>query len=91
MLEDGLIDSDGDKEADGDTEIDSYIFATKGGYTTDNKPEHVMYEARLRMAMGTGVLINGIYVFKTSKKIAAKNFRQLKIEYKPKLLEIGQI
>ena len=74
-----------------DTEINRYIFTTKGGYTIDNKPEHAMYEARLRMSMGTGVLINGIYVFKTSKKIGMKHFNQLKVEYKPKLLAIDKL
>lgn len=71
--------------------IHRYVFTTKGGYTIDNKPEHIMYEARMRMAMGTGVLINGIYVFKTGKKIATKHFSQLKVEYKPKMLTIGEI
>ena len=75
----------------GSKEVDQYIFTTRGGYTTDHKPEHVIYEARLRMAMGTGILINGVYVFKTGKKIAFKNFNQLKIEYKPRFLEIEKI
>lgn len=79
------------KFLNGNEEFDRYVYTTKGGYTLDHKPEHVMYEARLRMAMGTGVLINGVYVFKTGKKIATRNFHQLKIEYKPKLLEIGRI
>jgi hypothetical protein len=75
----------------GNKEVEHYVFLTKGGYTMDNKPEHVMYEARFRMAMGTGVLINGVYVFKTGKQIAAKNFEQLKIAYKPQLLQIGKL
>ena len=72
-------------------DVEHYIFTTRGGYTMDTKPEHAMYEARLRIAMGTGILINGVYVFKTGKKIAEKSFKQLKIEYKPKLLEISKI
>ena len=75
---------------DGHNEVTQYVFTTKGGYSMDEKPENVMYEARLRMALGTGVLFNGAYVFKTGKKIALANYRKMKIEYKPKLLQIEQ-
>ena len=72
-------------------EVARYVFTTKGGYTIDEKPEHVMYEARMRMAMGTGVLFNGVYVFKRGRKIALQNYKKLRIEYKPKLLQIEKL
>lgn len=76
---------------DNHTEVALYIFTTKGGYTIDDKAENVMYEARMRLAMGTGVLLNGVYVFKRGKTIAARNFSNLKVEYRPKMLTIGKL
>ena len=71
--------------------VDNYIYTTKFGYTIDEKPENVMYEARLRMALGVGTLINGIWVFKKSKSIAHKQFRDLNISYKPKMLTVQNL
>ena len=68
-----------------------YIFTAKGGYTVDEKPEYVMYEARLRMALGVGVLLNGVHVFRRGKRIAAKNFSVLRVEYKPRMAELEKV
>jgi len=68
-----------------------YIFTAKGGYTVDEKPENVMYEARMRLAFGTGVLLNGVHVFRRGKRIAAKNFSVLRVEYKPRMDELSEI
>ena len=70
---------------------DSWIYVTKNGYTISDKPEHVSYEARLRLAMGFGILINGAFVLKQMKRIAQKDFGNLMIEYRPRMIEMGKI
>jgi hypothetical protein len=75
----------------GCAEVDEYVYSSKSGYTVEAKPEVVMHEARMRMAFGTGVLLNGVHVFKSAKKIALKDFNTLKVEYKPGISQISKI
>jgi len=70
---------------------DRWVFTTKGGYTMDEKPEHVAYESRLRFAMGTGMLLNGVYVFKRCRQIGIREFKGLMVEYKPKMFTINKV
>lgn len=72
-------------------EVDVYVYTTKGGYSIDEKPENVIYEAHLRMALGVGILLNGVYVFKRGNNIAHKQFINMNIAYKPKLIELQHI
>ena len=76
---------------EGDEDISHYIFTTQAGYSTDEKPEYCAYEAGMRFAQGTGVLINGVYVFKRTKKFAVKEFSRLRIQYKPRILALEKI
>lgn len=75
---------------EGDKNVDRYIYTTSGGYTIDQKPEHPMYESRMRIQLGAGVIANGIYVFKQAKRLAPAEFRQLLVEYKPKMLTMNK-
>jgi len=75
----------------GDLDVDCWIYSTRGGYTIDEKPEHVMHEARMRYRMGIGVILNGAHVFSTAKRIAIKDFGTLQIELKPKMLSMGKL
>jgi len=69
-----------------------YIYtAAVGGYTLKGSSENVVYESKRRMAMGYGVLINGVFVFKRCRKIASKAFKALNIQYKPKALTVKQL
>ena len=70
---------------------DTWVYCTRGGYTTSNAKEHVSYESRLRLAMGMGVLINGAFVLKQMRRIAQKDFGSLMIEYRPKMIEMGKL
>lgn len=79
------------KFIDNEPEVDEYVFSSKTGYTVEARPEVVMHEARMRMAFGTGVLLNGVHVFKIAKKKHLKDFNSLKVEYKPGIIQIGKI
>ena len=72
-------------------EEDTWVYLTRGGYTVDGRPEHVAYESRFRLAMGTGVIMNGMYVLKQMKRLAFKEFNGMMLEYKPKMLEMGKV
>ncbi len=74
----------------GEENID-YIYTTKGGYTTRGSKEDVMYESQMRLKLGIGVLVNGVYVFKRCKKIAKTDFSKLNIAYKPKMLTLNNV
>ena len=74
-----------------DEEVPDWIYVTRGGYTLDDKPEHVMYEARLRFQLGVGAIVNGSHVFKKAKRIASTNYKQMMLEYKPKALMLGNL
>lgn len=73
-----------------DEKITQWIFTTKGGYTMDEKPEHALYESRLRLSMGTGVILNGMYAIKTSKRLALSEFNKMMVVYRPKMLMLGK-
>jgi len=75
---------------DGDKEFDAWVFSTKGGYTMDEKPEHAVYEARMRIQMGMGVIMNGAYVIKTMKRIAVNDFNSLMVTYRPQMIQMGK-
>lgn len=69
-----------------------YVYsAAVGGYTLDGDKVNVVFESKRRMAMGYGVLVNGVFVFKRCKKIASTAFKALNIQYKPKALTIAQL
>jgi len=68
-----------------------YIYTTKGGFTLEGKPEDVVYESKLRYAIGVGVLVNGVFVFKRCKKISPKQFANLNVTYKPKMLMFNNV
>ena len=70
--------------------VDYRVWSTSGGYTTSEKAEHAMYEARKRLSMGMGVLLNGDYVFAKARMLAKKEFNALKITYQPKMLILGK-
>jgi hypothetical protein len=76
---------------DGSDKVDVRVYSTKGGYTIEEKPEHVMHEARFRICMAAGVLLNGAHVFKTARQIAQKDFITLQVEYKPRMIEMGKL
>jgi len=80
-----------DKFNDGNKSVDYWVYSTRGGYTIEEKPEHAMHETRMRMRMGMGVILNGAHVFRTAKRIAARDFGAFQIEHKPKMLTMGRL
>ena len=75
----------------GEEGFDTWVYTTAKGYTTDAKPEHMAYEARLRLSMGMGVILNGAYVLKQMRRIALKSFNGMMIEFKPRMIEMGKV
>jgi len=71
--------------------MERYVYLTKGGYTIDELPEHVVYESKFRMKMGFGVLINGTHPFRKCKAINLLGYKNLMISFKPKMLELGKV
>lgn len=69
----------------------TYIYTTKYGYTTNSSLENVVYESRLRMQIGFGVLLNGVYVFKRCKALSSRTFNQLSIEFQPKAITVNKV
>lgn len=75
----------------GDKEFQTWVYTTAGGYTIEEKPEHMAYESRLRLNMGLGVILNGAHVLNQMKRLALKDFNGMMIEYKPRMLEMGKV
>jgi DNA-binding winged helix-turn-helix (wHTH) protein len=86
-----LISSLRDRFRSNDESVELWIYTTKGGYTVDEKPEHVMYESRLRLQLGIGAIVNGAHVFKRAKMIASSNYSSMMLEFKPKALIMGSL
>lgn len=68
-----------------------YIYTTGQGYSTDVRAAHALYEGRMRIRMGVGILTNGMPVFKTCKKLAANQFSQMNMELKPKMIQLNKL
>ena len=66
---------------------DTWIYTARGGYTTDDKAQHVVYEGKMRMSRGMGILMNGMPVFAKMRKVAIADFRNLMVAYKPRMLD----
>lgn len=75
----------------GDENFPNHIILTRGGWTLDEKAEHVAYETRFRMCMGFGVLANGQPVYKALKKLSYDTFKGLRIEFQPKIEAVRQL
>ena len=76
---------------DGDERFDSWIFSTANGYSIEEKAEHAAFETRLRMRMGMGVIMNGVHPMKTMKRMLPKQFEQLSLEFKPRLITMNKV
>lgn len=70
-----------------------YIYITELGYSTKDNIENAVYEARLRMKIGFGYLINGRPVFKKCKSFIGKSVdaKMLISEFKPKMITVNGI
>jgi len=79
------------KFLDGGKDIKYVYSAAGGGYTVQEAPEHVVWESKKRLSMGFGVIANGVFVFKRCKRIAAKEFAALNIQYRPQMLTVKQL
>lgn len=65
-----------------------YIFISPQGYTVQERVDAMAYETKFRFNMGMGMILNGAYVYKRFKKKSLKGFREIAIEYKPRMLEM---
>ena len=68
-----------------------YVFTSPDGYTLDDKISNLAYETKFRFNMGTAIILNGAYVYKRLKQKSLKNFQEVFVEYKPKMLEMKTV
>lgn len=68
-----------------------YIFSSSEGYTVKEKVSAMAWEMRFRLNMGMGMILNGAYVYKKLKQKSLKGFKEVAVEYKPRMLEIKSI
>lgn len=75
----------------GSDDVDCYIFTTQHGYSTDDKPEYVAYESRLRVSIGMGTLLNGVYCFKRCRRLNFREYKGIMVKYKTGLIETKKV
>ena len=65
---------------------DEYIYLTKDGYTLRESKHGVVYETNMRLSQMIGMGINSTFIRTRCKRIALKDFRKLRMVYRPGLL-----
>lgn len=58
------------------------------GYSLTQNRRNVVYETGLRISQIAGNIYYGAPVFQKCRKIAAKDFNSIKLQYEPKMLEL---
>jgi predicted ArsR family transcriptional regulator len=64
------------------------IMTGSRGYSLTQNRSNVVHETDLRIAQIAGSLYYGAPVFQKCRKIAAKDFNSIKLQYEPKMLEL---
>lgn len=72
-------------------QVKEYVLLTKSGYSIKQSKENLMYEAGFRFRLGCGILYNGRWVFSRCKQLKGKDFNDLKLEFKPKVIEFNNV